>query len=206
MSGQHPDLPGQLADSAALADTPLEWPVGSSSRGFSNKYLTVDIDMIIDPDEGEHSRIVVQPHGAVGIMAVDDHDRILLVEQYRHPVRHKVLEIPAGTLDVAGEDPLDAAVRELAEEADLAADEWTRELQLFATPGYSSERWTVFRASGLRAVPHEDRTDRVAEEADMQQWWLPFDAAVDAVLDGRITDGMTVAAVLTEQVRRSRAG
>ncbi|MGH3474416.1 MAG: NUDIX domain-containing protein [Aeromicrobium sp.] len=206
MSGQHPDLPGQLADSAALADNPLEWPVRSSSRGFSNQYLTVDVDVIIDPDEGEHSRVVVQPHGAVGIVAVDGHDRILLVEQYRHPVRHRVLEIPAGTLDVEGEDPLDAAVRELAEEADLAADEWARELELFATPGYSSEQWTVFRASGLRAVPHEDRIDRHAEEADMHQWWLPFDAAVDAVLDGRISDGMTVAAVLAEQVRRSRAG
>jgi ADP-ribose pyrophosphatase len=146
----------------------------------------------------------VQPHGAVGILAVDDKDRVMLVEQYRHPARHRMLEIPAGTLDVAGEDPLDAAVRELAEEADLAADEWSQELTLFSTPGYSSERWTVFRASGLHPVPHEDRTDRVAEEADMQQWWLPFGAAVDAVLDGRISDGMTVAAVLAEQVRRSR--
>jgi len=206
MSGPHPDLPGHLADSAALTDIPLAWPVSSTSRGFSNKYLTVDVDTIIDPDEGEHSRVVVQPHGAVGIIAFDDHDRILLVEQYRHPVRHRVLEIPAGTLDVEGEDPLDAAVRELAEEADLAADDWTRELKLFATPGYSSERWTVFRASSLRGVPHEDRIDRVAEEADMHQWWLPFDAAVDAVLDGRISDGMTVAAVLAEQVRRSRVG
>lgn len=206
MSGQHPDLPGQLGDSAALADIPLSWPVGSTSRGFASGYLTVDVDTIIDPDEGEHSRVVVQPHGAVGIMAVDDHDRILLVEQYRHPVRHRVLEIPAGTLDVAGENPLEAAVRELAEEADLAADDWSQELELFATPGYSSERWTVFRASGLRAVPHEDRIDRHAEEADMKQWWLPFDAAVDGVLDGRISDGMTVAAVLAEQVRRSRAG
>ncbi len=205
MSGQHPDLPGQIADSAALADTPLAWPVSSSSREFSNAYLTVDIDTIVDPDDGEHSRVVVQPHGAVGVLAVDDHDRVLLVEQYRHSVRHRLLEIPAGTLDVAGEKPLDAAVRELAEEADLAADEWSPELRLFATPGYSSERWTVFRATGLHAVPHAERTDRVAEEGDMQQWWLSFDAAVEAVLDGRISDGMTVAALLAEQVRRSRA-
>ena len=139
------------------------------------------------------------------MLALDDADRVLLVEQYRHPVRHRMLEIPAGTLDVEGEDALAAAVRELAEEADLAADEWDQELRLFATPGYSSEQWTVFRASGLHPVPHAERTDRVAEEADMQQWWLPFDAAVDAVLDGRITDGMTVAALLAEQVRRSRA-
>ena len=97
-------------------------------------------------------------------------------------------------------------MRELAEEADLAADALGPRAQAVRTPGYSTEAWTVFQASGLRPVPHEDRTERVAEEADMEQWWLPFDDAVDAVLDGRIGDGMTVAAVLAEQVRRSRAG
>ena len=205
MTSPHPDLPGQLADPATLADSPHAWPVSTSTEGFSNGYLRVDIDTIVDPEAGEHARVVVQPHGAVGVLAIDDADRILLVEQYRHPVRHRMLEIPAGTLDVVGEDPLAAAIRELAEEADLAADDWERELGLFSTPGYSSERLTVFRASGLHAVPHTERTDRVAEEGDMQQWWVPFDAAVDAVLDGRITDSKTVAALLAEQVRRSRA-
>lgn len=205
MSGPHPDLPGQLADSATIADSAVSWPVKSAVEGFSSAYLTVDVDTIVGPDGGEHARVVVQPHGAVGILAVDPDDRVLIVEQYRHPVRHRVLEIPAGTLDVVGEDPLEAAVRELAEEADLVADEWSQMLELCATPGYSSEVWTVFRASGLGPVPHEDRTDRQAEEADMSQWWLPFDDAVAAVLDGRISDGMTVAALLAEQVRRSRA-
>ena len=205
MTRPHPDLPGQLADPAMLADSPHTWPVSTSTPGFSNGYLRVDVDTIVDPGASEHPRVVVQPHGAVGVLAIDDADRVLLVEQYRHPVRHRMLEIPAGTLDVVGEDPLAAAIRELAEEADLAADDWTQELGLFATPGYSSERWTVFRATGLHAVPHAERTDRVAEEGDMQQWWLAFDAAVGAVLDGRISDGMTVAALLAEQVRRSRA-
>ena len=205
MTRQHPDLPGELADPATLADSPHAWPVSASTPGFSNGYLRVDVDTIVDPAAIEHGRVVVQPHGAVGVLAVDDADRVLLVEQYRHPVRHRMLEIPAGTLDVAGEDPLSAAVRELAEEADLAAADWFQELGLFATPGYSTEQWTVFRATGLRALPDAERTDRVAEEADMQQWWLPFDAAIDAVLAGRISDGMTVAALLAEQVRRSRA-
>ena len=205
MSRPHPDLPGHLAENT-ITDTEHEWPVSASTPGFANAYLSVDVDTIVDPDGGEHDRVVVKPHGAIGVLALDADDRVLLVEQYRHPVRHRLLEIPAGTLDVAGEDPLDAAVRELAEEADLEADQWDRELGLFATPGYSSEAWTVFRASGLRPVPHDDRTERVAEEADMQQWWLPFDAAVDAVLGGRIADALSVAALLAEQVRRARAG
>jgi 8-oxo-dGDP phosphatase len=201
----HPDLPGQLADPDTLADRDHSWPVHSSSEQFANPYLDLALDTIVGPDGADHSRVVVTPHGAVGILAIDEADRVLFVEQYRHSVRHRVIEIPAGTLDVEGEDPRDAAMRELAEEADLVADVWEQTLRLFATPGYSSEVWTVFRVSGLQAVPHDERTERHAEEADMQQWWLPFDAAVGAVLDGRIADGMTVAAVLAEQVRRTRS-
>ena len=109
MSRPHPDLPGELADPATLADSPHAWPVSTSTEGFSNGYLRVDIDTIVDPGASEHARVVVQPHGAVGVLAIDDADRVLLVEQYRHPVRHRMLEIPAGTLDVEGEDPLAAA-------------------------------------------------------------------------------------------------
>lgn len=205
MSAQHPDLPGALADAETLADSEHAWPVKASDEKFASGYLSLAVDTIVDPDGDEHSRVVVRPHGAVGVLAVDADDRILVVEQYRHPVRHRVQEIPAGTLDVAGEDPQAAAVRELAEEADLEADDWEQMLELFATPGYSSEVWTIFRASELRPVPHEERTDRHAEEADMKQWWLPFDAAVAAVLDGRITDALTVCAILAEQVRRQRS-
>ncbi len=202
MSNAHPSLPGLLADPETLADRDHAWPVNASIEQFSSGYLAVDLDTIAGPDGSEHTRVVVKPHGAVGVLAIDDADRVLLVEQYRHPVRRRVLEMPAGTLDVEGEDPLAAAVRELAEEADVAADDWDSTLRLLATPGYSSEQWTVFRATGLSPVPPADRTDRLAEEADMQQWWLPFDATVAAVLAGRITDAMTVAAVLAEQVRR----
>ena len=204
MTSPHPGLPGHLADPQTLADSEQSWPVRSTSEELDNGYLSVDSDLIVDPDGDEHTRVVVKPHGAVGVLAFDDDDRMLLVEQYRHPVRHRMLELPAGTLDVPGEDPLAAAARELAEEADLTASDWERMLGLFATPGYSSEAWTVFRATGLRPVPPDERTDRLAEEADMDQWWLPFDAAVDAALNGRITDAMTVAAVLAEHVRRSR--
>lgn len=202
MSEPHPSLPGLLAHAESLADREAAWAVAASSEMFEAAYLTVDLDTIVDPDGGEHERVVVKPHGAVGVLAIDDADRLLLLEQYRHPVRHRVLEIPAGTLDVEGEDAHETAVRELAEEADLAADDWVTMLGLFASPGYSSERWTVFRATGLRPVPQDERTDRLAEEADMTQWWMPFDAAVAAVIAGRITNALTVAAVLAEQVRR----
>jgi ADP-ribose pyrophosphatase len=199
----HPRLPGLLAGDEQLADTAAAWPVISTQVVFDSDYLSVTVDTIADAGGAQHARSVVRPHGAVGVIALDEDDRILLVQQYRHPVGRRLLEIPAGTLDVPGEAAADAAARELAEEADIVADEWSSFLTLHATPGYSSERWEVFLATKLSPVPPEHRTTRVAEEADMQQWWVPFGEAVAAVFDGRITDAMTVAAILGVQARRS---
>ncbi|QGG41631.1 NUDIX domain-containing protein [Aeromicrobium yanjiei] len=197
----HPTLPGRLAD-ASVADSDQSWPVARSESIYDSAYIALRTDTIVDPAGHEHARAVVQPNGAVGVLAIDQDDRVLLVEQYRHPVGRRLLELPAGTLDVAGEEPLEAAVRELAEEADIIAGEWTSMLHLLATPGYSTERWEVFRATDLRPVPAADRTERVAEEADMVQWWLPFDQALAAVLDGRITDSMTVSGILAAHALR----
>jgi ADP-ribose pyrophosphatase len=200
---QHPDLPGRLAEHG-LADTEQSWPVAKTEPKYESPYISLSIDTIVDPQGEEHARAIVRPNGAVGVLAIDAEDRLLLVEQYRHPVGRRMLEIPAGTLDVKGESPLNAAIRELAEEADVVAAEWTSMLDLLATPGYSAEHWQVFSATGLSAVPALDRTVRVAEEADMSQWWLPFDQAVEAVLAGRLSDSMTVSAILAAQVLRSR--
>jgi 8-oxo-dGDP phosphatase len=200
----HPSLPGELADPATLGDSDQTWSVSASDSKFESPYVSLRLDTIVDPQGDEHVRAVVQPNGAIGILAIDDDDRILLVEQYRHPVGRRLIELPAGTLDVDGESPATAAARELAEEADVVAEHWESILHLLATPGYSTEAWEVFRATGLSAVPDADRTEREAEEADMVQWWLPFDDAVAAVLDGRITDSLTVAGILAAQVLRTR--
>ncbi|MDR7086809.1 ADP-ribose pyrophosphatase [Aeromicrobium panaciterrae] len=199
----HPHLPGKLAGSI-LSDAEASWPVSSSESKYESPYVSLGIDTIVAPDGAEHARAVVSPNHAIGILALDDEDRLLLVEQYRHPVRRRLLEIPAGTLDVPGESALDASIRELAEEADLIAGHWEPQLKLLATPGYSTEAWQVFTATDLSPVPEADRIARHAEEADMVQWWMPFDEAVDAVLAGRISDSLTVAAILAAQVLRSK--
>lgn len=201
---QHPCLPGKIGDGATLADTEDTWPMAGSQPVYASPYLSVAVDTIVAADGARHPRVVVRPHGAVGIIAVDADDRILLVEQYRHPVGQRLLEIPAGTLDVVGESPVDAAVRELAEEADLRAGHWESVLHLLATPGYSSEGWEVFRACDLSPVAEAERTERKAEEAGMVQWWIPFADALEAVLAGRIRDSMTVSAILATHVLRGR--
>lgn len=203
MSG-HPTLPGQLVDDVADEPEGDGWPVRESSAVHRSGYLDVDLETIEGPGGDLHHRVVVRPNGAVSVLALDADDRLLLVEQYRHPLRRRVVELPAGTRDVAGEDPLETAARELAEEADLVAGEWAPLLELDVTPGYSSERLLLFRASDLAPVPDADRFARHAEEAEMRQLWLPFERAVDAVLDGRIHDAKTCGGVLAELARRRR--
>jgi 8-oxo-dGTP pyrophosphatase MutT (NUDIX family) len=200
---QHPALPGLLADDA-IGDGDESWPVAESVPAYESPYVSLTVDTIVDPTGEQHARAVVRPNGAVAVVAIDDADRLLLVEQYRHPTGRRLLELPAGTLDVEGEQPQDAAARELAEEADVVAATWAPLLHLQMTPGYSTERIQVYVAGGLTPVAEADRTEREAEEAHMAQWWMPFDAAVTAVLDGRIADAKTVAAILAVQAQRSR--
>ena len=110
---------------------------------------------------------------------------MLLVRQYRHPVRSYLWELPAGLLDVDGEDPLLAARRELAEEADLAADEWHVLLDCFNSPGGSDRGVPLLPgprpARGARAPTG---TTASGEERDMATGWVPLDEARDLVLAG----------------------
>lgn len=149
-------------------------------------------------------REYVDHPGAVAIIAVDDQDRVLLVSQYRHPVRSELWEPPAGLLDVAGEPAVVAAARELAEEADLRADTWHVLVDFYTTPGGSSERIEVFLARDLHEVPEEERHVRLDEEADMVPVWVPLDDAVDAVLAGRLHSPTAVVGVLAAARARER--
>jgi 8-oxo-dGTP pyrophosphatase MutT (NUDIX family) len=189
--------------SALVGDQPGSWPVLGSEEVFGNDYLRVTVDTIVDPSGAEHARTVVRSRDAVGILALDDDDRVLFVQQYRHPAQARLVELPAGMLDIEGEDPADAARRELAEEADMQAANLEPLLSLASTPGYSTERWQVFLATGLSSIT----TDfvREAEEADMDVWWLPFEDALEAVREGRICDTMTVVSLLALADRRQRA-
>lgn len=197
----HPSLPGDVVDGSQLRDRPASWPVVAKENKYASAYLRVCLDTIETPTGDRVDRVVVKPHGAVGVVALDDEGRVLLVEQYRHAVQGRLLELPAGTLDVEGEPSVDAARRELREEADLHADSWSALVALYASPGYSSERWEVFVATGLSPVADDDRFEREAEEAEIRQLWVPLDEAVEAVLDGRIGDSMTVAGVLAAHAR-----
>ena len=151
---------------------------------------------------GELVREFMEHPGAVAVLAVDAQDRILTIQQYRHPIQLRNWELPAGLLDVEGEPPLEAAQRELAEEADLAAGDWQLLITMHTSPGGSDEVIHVYRATQLSAAPEVFARD--SEEADIVVRWVALDEAVDAVLAGRVHNGIFMAAVLAEHARRSR--
>ena len=142
--------------------------------------------------------------GAVGTVALDDRDRVALVQQYRHPVGMELWELPAGLLDKPGEQPWVAAARELAEEADLVAGRWDVLADWQNSPGGSSENWRCFLARDLSEVPVAERFEREHEELGMTLRWVPLGEAVEAVLAGRIHNACTVAGVLAAHAARER--
>lgn len=193
------DLP---VGDAPLADEPFAPEIASSDIVFDGAVWDVRRERFAFGD-GELVREFVAHTGAVAVLAIDDDDRMLAIRQYRHPIRERNWELPAGLLDVEGEDPLEAGKRELAEEADLVAADWEPLIQLHTTPGGSDEIIHVFRATGLSAAPEVFARD--GEEADIVTRWVAVEEAVDAVLAGHARNGIFMAAVLAEHARRTRA-
>lgn len=188
-----------MTDPAAqLRDEPFEPEVVRSELAFEGAVWNVRDDRV-RYGSGEIRRQYVEHTGAVAILALDDDGRVLLIQQYRHPIRHRDWELPAGLLDVAGEEPLAAAKRELAEEADLVAVNWEPLVSSWTTPGGNDEIIHVFLATGI--APAESAHDREDEEADIRVEWVPLADAVDAVLAGRMRNGILSIGVLAATLR-----
>ena len=185
-----------------IADEPAELTVRSSELAYHGMVWDVRRDEVDLGDGQTVTREVVVHTGAVGVLVLDEQDRVLLLRQYRHPVRSYLWEPPAGLLDVDGEDPLIAARRELAEEADLTADEWHVLVDYFNSPGGTTEAFRCYLARGVHEVPEPDRHDREHEERAMVPVWVDLDEARDLVLAGRLHNPTTVTGVLAAVVAR----
>ncbi len=181
-----------------LRDEPFQPEVLQSDLVYEGAVWNVRDDRVRYGD-GEIRRQYVAHTGAVAILALDDQGRVLLIQQYRHPIRHRDWELPAGLLDMPGEEPLAAAQRELAEEADLVAAHWEPLVSSWTTPGGNDEVIHVFLASGVSTA--NEAHARVDEEADIRVEWVPLDAAVAAVLDGRMRNGILSIGVLAAAQR-----
>ncbi|MFB8386980.1 NUDIX domain-containing protein [Microbacterium sp. NPDC055910] len=191
-----------MADPAPLADEPVDHLVVDSELVYEGHVWNVRSDTV-RYGGGEIVRQYVDHPGAAAVVALDDDGRVLLVQQYRHPIRRRDWEIPAGLLDVVGEAPVETAVRELAEEADLRAAQWEPLVSVFTTPGGNDEVVHVFLARGLSSV--ETAHAREAEEADIRVAWMPLDDVIAGVLAGRMRNGILAVGVFAA-AERLRAG
>ncbi|HKR67419.1 MAG TPA: NUDIX hydrolase [Streptosporangiaceae bacterium] len=186
-----------------LSDATTEWPVVSREKLAEGAVVTVRRDQVKMPDGAQVGREVIEHPGAVGIVALDEDGKVLLIRQYRHPVGRMLWEIPAGLRDVAGEPPLVTARRELLEEAGYQASDWQVLADFFTSPGITSERLRIYLARGMTRVPDAER-DYVPdhEEAHLTVEWAPLDAVVSRILAGNLHNGVMMIGVLAAMAAR----
>lgn len=212
-AGDDPERPPARA---AVRDVPERWEVVRSTRRFQGRVLGVRTDRVRMPNGAATEiaeRDIVEHPGSVGVLALDDADRVLLLRQYRHPVGYLLWEAPAGLRDAPGEPTRVTAERELMEEAGYRAKEWHTLVDFFTSPGMCSERIRIFLARGPVALSEEEfgqLTDadgnpftRIHEEADMPIAWVPLDDAVAMVLGGAIHNPMAAMGILAAYAARA---
>lgn len=172
-----------------------------STPGFSGRIWSVRRDRVQVGDQ-QVERDILLHLGAVAVVALDEHDQVLLIRQYRHPVGMSLFETPAGLLDIPGEDPWDTAQRELAEEAGYRAKTWHVLVDLMNSPGGSSEAIRVYLARDLQALPQGREHTGEAEEHHLPKAWVPLPEARDLVLSGVLQNPTTVCGVLAACAHR----
>lgn len=162
----------------------------SSEKIFDGRILHVRRDTVLLPNGHQSTREVVDHPGGVCVLALDDQERVLVVSQFRYPYGEVLRELPAGKLEY-GEDPAQAAIRELREETGAVAGTFQPLGELYPSPGYCGEIIRMYLARDLSfgdTDPDED------EFLGLER--VPFSQLVEQVLSGEIKDAKTIAAVL----------
>ncbi|HSN43313.1 MAG TPA: NUDIX hydrolase [Propionibacteriaceae bacterium] len=184
------------------SDLPHTWDVVRHEvlgRGRVSDFVEDDV---LTPSGEQITRQYLTHPGAVAILALDEEDRVAVVDQYRHPVGMTLVEIPAGLLDAEGESWLAAAERELAEEALLGASDWRVLVDLLSSPGGNQETLRVFLARGLSPVARPEGFEIEGEEAHMSVHWVPFSELLEGVYNGSFGSPGLVVGVLAYEAAR----
>ncbi|MBO9367372.1 MAG: NUDIX hydrolase [Chloroflexi bacterium] len=156
---------------------------------FRGRAFAIRRDVLLTPDGRETRFEIVEHHGSVILLPLDEAGNLLFVRQYRHAAGEMLLELPAGSLD-EGESPEACAARELREETGYAARKLEKVGEFFLAPGYSTEKMSVFIARELYAAPLQADAD---EFLDLVR--LPLEEALRAAENGEIPDAKSLAAL-----------
>ena len=182
---------------APLADSDDAWKVFDSQTAFIGGVVSVRVDEVAMPGSLVAKRDVLVHPGSVGVLVLDDSEddpKVLVLRQYRHPVKRRLWEFPAGLLD-ENESALVAAKRELEEEAHLQSRDWRVLLDAYTSPGISDEAVRIYVARDARPSDGDHRA-AVHEEADMELRWVPLSDLVTGVLGGRLHNPLVVMGAL----------
>lgn len=170
-----------------------------SKEIFNGRVIRVTLDKVQLEDGTTSTREVVHHHGGACVLPVDADGNVTMVRQFRYALGEELWELPAGKLE-AGEDPFEAAKRELSEECGLTADTYTELGVVYPTVGYDSEKIYLWAAEGLHTVgQHLD----AGEFLDVVK--MPFAQALGLVMDGTIKDSKTQVALLKYAQLRGKA-
>jgi ADP-ribose pyrophosphatase len=194
-----------VTDQAGRAvDVPADFSVVSSRSVYKGRIMGLREDEVRMPGGGTALRQVVEHTGAVGVVALDGDGQVVLIRQHRHPVGRRLVELPAGLLDVPGEPANRTARRELAEETGLRASTWHVLIDMYTSPGLSEEAVRVYLARDLSDVPEPERHVGVDEETDLDVHRVPLDEAVKSVFTGDVQNSIAVAGLLAAAYARDR--
>ena len=168
------------------------WTTLSSREVYDNQWIQIEEHQVINPAGGKgiYGKIHFK-NKAIGIIALDETNNTWLVGQWRYPLNEWSWEIPegGGPLHI---DVLESAKRELKEETGIVAHRWTMIQRMYLSNSVSDEECFLFLAEDLT----HGESELEDTEADMKVWKLPFDDALTMVLDGKITDSLSVMAIL----------
>jgi ADP-ribose pyrophosphatase len=184
-----------LAEAGLVADGEEHWPVVGDPRRVHGALVTLRTDQVRMPDGAVAPRDVIEHPGAVAVLALDEHGRVLLIRQYRHPVGRLLWEIPAGLRDVQGEPALTTAKRELWEETGHAASQWHVLADCYSSPGISTERLRIFLARGV-TVATGPAYQASHEEKHLIVSQVALEKAVSLVLAGDLHNGVAAIGIL----------
>ena len=161
-------------------------PVQSQELVFKGKHIQVRVDQVMDPDGKVWAKEIVVHPGAVCVVALLDDGNVILVRQYRHAAGQELLEICAGGLN-PGEDPVEAAMRELEEETGYRAAKMVERARFWTTPGFTTEFMYLYEATGL--VKTETNPD---EDESIEVEIVSPGEALRMIDDGRIQDAKSI--------------
>lgn len=177
-------------------------PVSSTVLDFAGQVWDVVTDTVSLPNGEQVRRDLVRHPSAVAVLALEDDERVLVVHQYRHPVGATLWELPAGLLDIAGEEPQVAARRELWEETHHEGARWSVLADFFTSPGFCDEALRIYLVRDVRRADGEQH-ERHGEERDMPVEWVPLDLLRDQILAGELHNPVLLVGVLAACASRA---